>query len=124
MKEAVAEMKQAIEAAASAEIIVDADLRFHQLIGEASQNPLVGVLLDSIADLLRMQRLHYCSVPGAPERAQRYHDEIAKIVALHRPDEAYHAMEAHLRQVMHDVEGTHGEWKLASYEEPGAGHGF
>lgn len=106
MKEAAAEMKRAIKAADSTEIIVDADLRFHQLIGEASQNPLVGALLDSIADLLRMQRLHYSSVPGAPERAQRYHDEIAKIVALHKPDEAYHAMQAHLRQVMHDVEGA------------------
>ena len=107
-EEQVSEMRRALDAADlvrnRGEEFVEADLRFHRLIGESSQNPLVGALLDSIGDLLRTQRLNYFSVPGAPERAQKHHRKILRMVELHLPAEAQHAMDDHLRQVIRDVE--------------------
>jgi GntR family transcriptional repressor for pyruvate dehydrogenase complex len=103
----IAEMRLAIGEAERgkdrAEEFIEADICFHRLIGDASQNPLVGALLDSIGDLLRTQRLRYFSVPGAPERAQEHHRKIVEMVSLRRPEDARQAMEAHLRQVINDV---------------------
>ena len=83
---------------------MEADLSFHRLIGEASQNPLVGALLDSVGDLLHAQRTRYVSVPGAASRAQRHHRKILEVLELRDADAAFEAMADHLRQVVRDVQ--------------------
>ena len=86
------------------EAFIDADMRFHRTIAEASANPLVGSLLDSVGELLRSQRMKYFSVPSAPERAQRHHRVILEMLVNHDVDGARAAMDEHLQQVARDVE--------------------
>ena len=107
-REQIDEMKSIFSSAESwksdPEKFVEADLSFHRLMGEASQNPLVGALLDSVGDLLHAQRARYVSVPGAASRAQRHHRKILEVLELRDPDAAFQAMADHLRQVVRDVQ--------------------
>ena len=97
-------LKAAIHSKNHAEEFIEADLRFHRLLAEASQNPLVGALLDSIGDLLRTQRIRYFIASGGTDNTENHHRNILNLVSQRRPEEAYHAMEAHLRQVIRDAE--------------------
>lgn len=106
--EQLSQMDSTLNAAAHgknhAEEFIEADLRFHRLLAEASQNPLVGALLDSIGDLLRTQRIRYFIASSGTENTEEHHRNILNLVSQRRPEEAYHAMQAHLRQVVRDVE--------------------
>ena len=99
-----AALQSAVHAKKHAEEFIEADLRFHRLLAEASQNPLVGALLDSIGDLLRTQRIRYFIASGSTENTERNHRNILNLVAQRRPEDAYRAMEEHLRQVVRDAE--------------------
>ncbi len=109
-EEQISEMRSALDAAHRArsqpEEFINADLRFHRLLAEASQNPLVGALLDSIGDLLRNQRIRYFVASGGTENTERNHRKILDLVAQRRPADAYRAMQDHLRQVIRDAERT------------------
>jgi GntR family transcriptional regulator, transcriptional repressor for pyruvate dehydrogenase complex len=89
------------------EAFVDADLRFHRLIGEASQNPLINALLDSLGDLLREQRIRYISVSGAPQRALKHHRAIFVTMEQGDPEGALRAMKSHIQQIHRDVQKAH-----------------
>jgi GntR family transcriptional regulator, transcriptional repressor for pyruvate dehydrogenase complex len=110
-EEQISEMNSALEDAHRArtqpEEFIDADLRFHRLLAEASHNPLVGALLDSIGDLLRNQRIrYYIASSGNSKNTERNHRKILDLVVQRRPAEAYRAMQDHLQQVIHDAERT------------------
>ncbi|MGA3214878.1 MAG: FadR/GntR family transcriptional regulator [Acidimicrobiales bacterium] len=109
-EEQISEMNLALDAAhrtrTQPEEFIDADLRFHRLLAEASHNPLVGALLDSIGDLLRNQRIRYYVASGGTKNTERNHRKILDLVAQRRPADAYQAMQDHLRQVIHDAERT------------------
>jgi GntR family transcriptional repressor for pyruvate dehydrogenase complex len=99
------EMKRALasaDAAPTPEEFVEADLQFHRHIAEASGNPLVCALLDSIRNLLRTQRIRYFSSASA-ERARAHHRIILAALERHQPADARQAMDEHLRQVQTDV---------------------
>ncbi len=98
--EAVTMMDSALD---DGETFIEGDLDFHLTLAEASQNALIPILIDSIVDLLREQRMAIFLVAGGPQRGQYHHRRILEAVSRHDPDAAREAMRAHLRQVREDT---------------------
>lgn len=99
MSEAVAVMDTALE---NADIFVEADLDFHLALAEATRNPIIPVLIDSIIDLLREQRKLTGLVSGGLARGQHHHKQILAAVIQRDPQAAKQAMQIHLQQVRED----------------------
>ncbi len=103
IREAVATMDTALD---NANIFVEADLDFHLALAEATQNPIIPILVDSIIDLLRTQRKRISLVNGGLQRGQFHHKEILAAVIQRDPQAARKAMQEHLEQVRKDSEAS------------------
>lgn len=99
MQEAVETMDTALD---NADVFVEADLDFHLALAEATQNPVIPSLVDSIVDLLRVQRRRTGNVEGGLARGQYHHKKILEAVIQRDPVSARLAMQAHLVQVRED----------------------
>lgn len=98
MRQALAAMDSALE---DIDRFIQADLDFHISLSEATQNPLIPALVDSIVDLLRVQR-ERIFLSGGTRRGQHHHKRILEAVVARDPTAARQAMRAHLRQVRQD----------------------
>lgn len=76
-----------------------ADLEFHQLLAQASDNPLYDVLLAPLIDRLLDVRRSGALLPGAARRANAGHRKVLDAVAAHEPGRAAEAMRGHLLYV-------------------------
>jgi len=99
MTEAVETMETALD---NSEVFVEADLDFHLALAEATQNPVIPALMDSIIDLLREQRKQTGNVEGGLARGQYYHKRILEAVIKGDPQAARQEMQDHLLQVRKD----------------------
>jgi DNA-binding FadR family transcriptional regulator len=81
---------------------IDADLRFHALLAEATQNPVFGVLLEPLAHLMRLSRKATLGRTGA-ERAVAGHRAILEAIRRAAPDAARRAMLEHLTMAEQDL---------------------
>lgn len=99
MREAIAKMDTALQ---DPDRYIEADLDFHLVLAEATQNTLIPTLIDSIVDLLREQRARIFRVAGGPQRGQVYHKRILDAIIRHDAAAAREAMRAHLQQVSQD----------------------
>jgi GntR family transcriptional repressor for pyruvate dehydrogenase complex len=86
------------------EKFIAADFAFHMVLAEASQNPLLPTIMNSVVDLLQEQRQRIYKSDGGQIRAQRHHRLILTAVSQKDPAAAYTAMAAHLTQVREDFE--------------------
>lgn len=103
MRDAVAAMDAAIT---DPETFIEADLDFHLALAEATHNPLILALIDSIVDLLREQRTRIFYVEGGPERGQVHHKLILDAMVQRNPEAAREAMRVHLQQVRDDSQAS------------------
>ncbi len=82
---------------------VDADLRFHFAIAEATQNTILLRLMNTIADLmhhsLRTDRENLYSHPPTGQRILREHDAIFLAIRNHDPEFARNAMLEHINNI-------------------------
>jgi len=99
MTDAVETMETALN---NAEVFVEADLDFHLALAEATQNPLIPALMDSIIELLREQRKQTGDVEGGLARGQYHHKRILEAVIQRNPQAARQEMQDHLQQVRED----------------------
>ena len=99
MTEAVVIMDTALD---NAEAFVEADLDFHLALAEATQNPIIPSLMDSIIDLLREQRKRLGRVEGGLARGQYHHKRILEAIVRRDPQAARQEMQDHLIQVRRD----------------------
>jgi GntR family transcriptional regulator, transcriptional repressor for pyruvate dehydrogenase complex len=83
---------------------IDADLRFHALLAEATQNPVFGVLLEPLAHLMRLSRKATLSRTGA-DRAVDGHRAILEAIRRGDPEAARQAMLEHLTMAERDLSG-------------------
>ena len=81
---------------------VEADLDFHLALAEGTQNPLIPILMDSIIDLLRVQRRRIGLTQGGLQRGQIHHKQILDAITRRDPRAARQAMQDHLQQVKDD----------------------
>lgn len=73
-----------------------ADLEFHQLLSQASDNPLYDVLLAPLIDRLLDVRRCGALLPGAASKANQGHRAVLDFVAAGQADHAAEAMREHL----------------------------
>jgi DNA-binding FadR family transcriptional regulator len=83
---------------------VAADLEFHALLAEASGNPLFGMVLAPIQELLIESRRRTLGRHGAA-LAHGHHAAILEAVAAGDPDGATRAMHDHLRANVEHLSG-------------------
>ena len=84
------------------------DVAFHLTLAEIGENPVFSALHKAIAEWLALQRHIALRVPGVENSAYRSHEEIYQAVADHQPEQAWQAMDRHLRQVMQQFEQGRG----------------
>jgi GntR family transcriptional repressor for pyruvate dehydrogenase complex len=101
MQEACEVMEKAYD---NADLFIEADLDFHLALAEATQNPLIPAMMDSIIDLLREERKRTAQAPSGLKRGQYHHRKILEAVSNHDPQAARLAMKEHLQQVRTDLE--------------------
>jgi GntR family transcriptional repressor for pyruvate dehydrogenase complex len=101
MREAMEIMETALD---NVDVFAEADLDFHLALAEATQNPIIPVLVDSIIDLLREHRKRIGLVNGGLQRGQSHHKKILEAVIRRDPQAARQAMQDHLEQVRTDSE--------------------
>jgi GntR family transcriptional regulator, transcriptional repressor for pyruvate dehydrogenase complex len=108
--EHIASMREAVEIMDTAlddvDTFVEADLDFHLALAEATQNPIIPILVDSIIDLLRKQRKRIGLVSGGLRRGQFHHKKILEAVIRRDSQAARQAMQDHLEQVRVDTEAS------------------
>lgn len=103
MAEAIKIMDGALD---KVDIFVEADLDFHLALAEATENPIIPLLMDSIIDLLREQRKRTGSAASGLARGQAHHRAIMEAVIRHDPEAARKAMQSHLQQVREDSDAS------------------
>ncbi|MFU8888910.1 MAG: FadR/GntR family transcriptional regulator [Trueperaceae bacterium] len=87
------------EDAAAVEAFSWSDLAFHQLLAQASGNPLFELLLDPLIDRLLDVRRSGARLQGTARRAAEGHREVFLAVAARDPEAAAARMARHLREV-------------------------
>ncbi len=75
---------------------VAADIRFHLLLAESTQNHLFSALLNSVSDLMTVIRELGTSVPGSRKDACHHHKAILARIVARDAAGACRAMEAHM----------------------------
>jgi DNA-binding FadR family transcriptional regulator len=101
MTKAVGIMNMALD---NVEVFVEADLDFHLALAQATQNPIIPILMNSIIHLLREQRKRIALTDGGLERGQYHHKKILDAVMQHDSQAARLAMQQHMEQVRKDSE--------------------
>jgi GntR family transcriptional repressor for pyruvate dehydrogenase complex len=101
MQEAVNSMDAALD---DVEAFVEADLDFHLALAEATHNPVIPLLMDSVIDLLREERKQIGRVEGGLRRGQSHHKKILQAVTHRDAKLARRSMQDHLEQVRKDSE--------------------
>jgi len=99
MQDAVNAMETALD---DVDTFVEADLDFHLALAEATQNPIIPILMDSIIDLLREQRKRTGLTKGGLQRGQTHHKKILDAVTRRDAESARKAMQEHMKQVRKD----------------------
>ncbi len=79
------------------------DSELHHRIAQATHNPLLVRVMQSLLDLLSESRKRSLQIPGQGLKSVRYHEVIARAVAKGDPDGAARAMRQHLEDVSRAV---------------------
>ena len=82
----------------------ETDVAFHLALAKIGDNPVFAALHGAISEWLSMQRHVALRVDGVAEQALRSHERIFKAVAARQPDEAWRAMDRHLREIKEHIE--------------------
>lgn len=83
---------------------VDADVEFHAEIARAAQNPVLLVLLEPLAELLRESRTETFSGPKMVKERLKQHEAIFDAIKRSDPQGAMSAMSSHLSDTAKDLE--------------------
>jgi GntR family transcriptional repressor for pyruvate dehydrogenase complex len=104
MMASIEEMTAALEEHEVGDRFIDADLRFHLALGEASANRLLVHSMDAVRGVVRRALLSVSLIPQSPERALFEHREIHAAIAAGDPERARRGMRTHLERVESDIE--------------------
>ena len=75
-----------------------ADVGFHTALAQAAHNPVFGIVLGSIQELMLEVRLLAVQFPDTRAKALRHHEHIYRAIADGNASAARKAMAAHLRE--------------------------
>ena len=102
MEQIVLEMERAVallaEDASAIDSFVRVDLAFHTALADATQNPLLPVLLEPFSDLLAAYRRQASALPGGPQDGLRFHRAILEQVTARNAATCRALMAEHLQE--------------------------
>lgn len=107
--EQLAELQRAIDVQAASPVVeeqIEADLRFHRILAEATGNPIFGLLLETLAGLMRTSRTKTLAQSGV-ETALLGHRAILKALRGRDANAARRAMLEHLTLAERDLRAAH-----------------
>ena len=106
-KAQLARMRAAIDAMAeglaSEDRFIDADLRFHLTIAEATKNRILVHLMHAVRALLLRSLSSSFNIPGSPESAIDAHRRILAAIESGKPEQARRRMLEHVSRVERDI---------------------
>jgi len=105
LDDAIEEMRQGLTFA-SGERYIDADLRFHLVIAEATRNRLILHSMGALRELIRRALMSIFLIPESPERSLAQHEAIRAAIAAGDSQRARAEMRDHLVRVEADVNRT------------------
>jgi GntR family transcriptional repressor for pyruvate dehydrogenase complex len=100
MGEAIVEMDAGL---GSEERFIEADLRFHLTVAEATRNRVLVHLMNAVRALLLRSLASSYHIPGSPDRAVGMHEEILDAIQARDPGAARKTMREHVELVERDV---------------------
>lgn len=103
---ALRQIAEAVEQGARIETVEEHirwDMAFHAALAEATGNPVLIILMNSIGQLLRASRAALFSVRGSVQRSTQHHELILEQVRAGNAPGSHAAMLDHLRQVADDL---------------------
>lgn len=109
MREAISQMDEALE---NPREYIEADLDFHLALAEATQNPMILILIDILVVELREQRYWASTIMDSIAKSQTYHKQVFKAVEEKNPDAARISMHAHMEQIRKDIQTALKSGKL------------
>jgi GntR family transcriptional repressor for pyruvate dehydrogenase complex len=92
-----------IQGLAAEEDFIDADLRFHMTVAEATGNRVAAHLMHAIRGLLQRALSSVYHVAGSPNRAIEMHRLILEAIREQRPEVARTRMHEHVESVERDI---------------------
>jgi GntR family transcriptional regulator, transcriptional repressor for pyruvate dehydrogenase complex len=92
-----------LAAASQLEARIEADVRFHRILGEATGNPVFVLLLETLADFLRESRQKTLAYSGV-EQALAGHRAVLEAVRRHDSTKARETMHDHLGRATRDLQ--------------------
>ena len=101
MRAAIDEMDAAL---GDSESFIRADHTFHVALAEATQNPLLPMLIDSIGELVQATRLIVVGIDGSQTRGQYYHRRLIDAIENRDAVAARRIMGEHLDQFDTDIQ--------------------
>ncbi|MGE3807458.1 MAG: FadR/GntR family transcriptional regulator [Gemmataceae bacterium] len=107
--ELIAKLTKAVDDLKDAKDIeaqIEADVRFHCLLAEATGNPMFGAILDVFGPLLHESRRQTLQQSGVVV-AHGYHRRILKAVEKGDAETARREMLEHMQRTRKDIEGFH-----------------
>jgi GntR family transcriptional repressor for pyruvate dehydrogenase complex len=104
MDAAVTEMAAALHDGGRGDRFIDADLRFHLAIADATGNRLVLHSMRAVRDVVRRALMTIVLIPQSPENAVVEHRVIRAAIAARDPERAREQMRSHLVRVEADVD--------------------
>jgi GntR family transcriptional repressor for pyruvate dehydrogenase complex len=103
MDESIAEMEEGLKGP-DPDRYIDADLRFHLAIAEATGNRVVVHSMQAVRDLIRRALMAIFVIPQSPERSLEQHRAIRAAIGARNSDLARKEMRSHLVRVESDVD--------------------
>jgi GntR family transcriptional regulator, transcriptional repressor for pyruvate dehydrogenase complex len=100
MSDAIVDMEEGL---ASEEQFIEADLRFHLTVAEATRNRVLMHLMNAVRALLLRSLASSYHIAGSPERAIDMHHEIFDAIHARDPNAARRTMHEHVARVERDV---------------------
>ena len=101
MLTAVQEMRNGLE---FEERYIDADVRFHLAIADATKNRCAVHMMQALRELFHRALGSVFNIPGSAATSLEQHQSILDAIAAGRPDEARRSMQEHLLRVEGDIE--------------------
>jgi GntR family transcriptional repressor for pyruvate dehydrogenase complex len=102
MDEAIEEMAKGLEEP-EGDAFIDADLRFHLAVAEATGNRVLLHSMHAVRDVIRRMLMTVFHLPGSAARAVEEHRAVRAAIATGDPSSARNEMRAHLARVEVDV---------------------
>lgn len=103
MEAATAEMTHVLARESQGDRFINADLRFHLAVADATGNRLILHNMQAVRDLVRRALLTVFLIPSSPESAVPEHRAIRAAIAAGDSDRARQEMQAHLIRVETDI---------------------